>query len=35
VHQTVTFAPSSTTATVSVPIIGNTDFDPTRVFGVR
>jgi subtilisin-like proprotein convertase family protein len=35
VHQTVTFAPNSTTATISVPIIGNTDFEPTRVFGVK
>jgi len=35
VHQTVTFAPNSTTATVSVPIIGNELFEPTRVFGVK
>ncbi len=34
VHQTVTFAAGATTATVKVPIVGNTDFEPTRVFGV-
>jgi subtilisin-like proprotein convertase family protein len=35
VHTTVTFAPNSTTATVSVPILGNTLFEATRVFGVE
>lgn len=34
VHQSVTFAPGATTAKVDVPIYGNTDFQPTRVFGV-
>lgn len=34
VHKAVTFAPNSTTTTVSVPIYGNEDFEPTRVFGV-
>jgi subtilisin-like proprotein convertase family protein/subtilisin family serine protease len=31
-HQQVTFAPGATTATVSVPIYGNTYAEPTRVF---
>ncbi|MGZ5199112.1 MAG: S8 family serine peptidase [Telluria sp.] len=32
VHKTVTFAAGATTATVSVPIIGNTNFEPARAF---
>jgi subtilisin-like proprotein convertase family protein len=32
VHQRVTFAPGTTTATISVPIIGNTSFQPSRAF---
>lgn len=32
VHQRVTFAPGSLTATISVPIIGNTAFEPSRAF---
>jgi subtilisin-like proprotein convertase family protein len=35
VHKTVTFAPGTTTATVSVPIIGNTTFGPVRAFEVN
>lgn len=35
VHQTVTFAAGSTTATVSVPIYGNTRFEPARAFEVK
>ena len=34
VHQTVTFAAGATTATVHVPIYGNHEFQPDRVFGV-
>jgi subtilisin-like proprotein convertase family protein/subtilisin family serine protease len=34
-HQTLTFAPGATTATFTVPVIGNTDFEPDRVFGVE
>ena len=34
VHQIVTFAPGSTTATISVPIIGNSYFEPDRAFEV-
>jgi subtilisin-like proprotein convertase family protein len=33
-HQTLTFAPGTTTATFTVPVIGNTSFQPDRVFGV-
>ena len=33
--QTLTFAPGATTATFSVPVIGNTDFEPDRVFGIE
>ena len=32
VHQRVTFAPGTTTATLSVPILGNTSFQPSRAF---
>ncbi|MBC3881573.1 S8 family serine peptidase [Undibacterium sp. LX40W] len=32
VHQTVTFKAGTSTASVSVPIIGNTSFEPNRVF---
>jgi len=35
VHQTVTFAAGSTSATVSVPIYGNTRFEPARAFEVK
>lgn len=35
VYKTVTFAAGATTATVSVPIYGNTRFEPDRVFGVE
>lgn len=35
VHQLVKFAPGSTTATVSVPIYGNTDWEPARAFEVN
>jgi subtilisin-like proprotein convertase family protein/subtilisin family serine protease len=35
VHQTVSFAAGSTTATVYVPIYGNEQFEPNRVFGAR
>lgn len=34
-HKTLTFAPGATTATLAVPIIGNTRFEPTRVFEVQ
>lgn len=34
-HQTLTFAPGATTATFSVPVIGNTRFEPYRAFGVE
>lgn len=34
VHQKVTFAAGATTATVTVQIFGNEEFQPTRVFGV-
>jgi len=34
VHQVVTIAAGATSATVTVPVYGNADFDPTRVFGV-
>ncbi len=34
-HQTVTFNPGTTTATVSVPIVGNTLFQPSRAFEVN
>lgn len=34
-HQTLTFAPGATTATFTVPVIGNTDFEPNRAFGVE
>jgi subtilisin-like proprotein convertase family protein len=33
-HQTLTFAPGATTATFTVPIIGNTRFEPNRAFGI-
>jgi subtilisin-like proprotein convertase family protein len=33
-HQTLTFAPGATTATFTVPVIGNTRFEPDRMFGV-
>lgn len=35
VHQVVTFAPGATTATVGVPIYGNTAFQPGRAFEVN
>jgi subtilisin-like proprotein convertase family protein/subtilisin family serine protease len=34
VHKPVVFLPGVTTTTVTVPIYGNNDFEPTRVFGV-
>jgi subtilisin-like proprotein convertase family protein len=34
-HGTLTFAPGTTTATFSVPIIGNTRFEPYRAFGIE
>jgi subtilisin-like proprotein convertase family protein/subtilisin family serine protease len=33
-HQTLTFAPGATTATFQVPVIGNTRFEPDRIFGI-
>ena len=35
IHQVVNIAAGSTTGTVSVPIIGNTQFQPARVFEVN
>ena len=35
VHQVVTFAPGATSATVSVPILGNTYFQSARAFEVN
>jgi subtilisin-like proprotein convertase family protein len=34
-HQTLTFAPGSTIATFTVPVIGNTYFEPDRAFGIE
>ncbi|KQV30369.1 hypothetical protein ASC93_27875 [Massilia sp. Root335] len=34
-HRTLTFAPGATTATFSVPVNGNTRFEPHRSFGVE
>jgi subtilisin-like proprotein convertase family protein len=34
-HQTVTFSPGATSATVSVPIVGNTLFQPARAFEIN
>jgi subtilisin-like proprotein convertase family protein/subtilisin family serine protease len=34
-HRTLTFAPGATTATFSVPVIGNTRFEPYRAFGIE
>lgn len=34
-YQTLTFAPGATTATFTVPVIGNTYFEPNRVFGIE
>ena len=34
-YQKVTFAPGTTTATFTVPVIGNKDFEPDRAFGIE
>jgi subtilisin-like proprotein convertase family protein len=34
-HRTLTFAAGATTATFSVPVIGNTYFEPDRAFGIE
>jgi subtilisin-like proprotein convertase family protein/subtilisin family serine protease len=34
-HQTLTFAPGATTATFTVPVTGNTEFQPDRTFGIE
>ena len=34
-YQKLTFAPGTTTATFTVPVIGNKDFEPNRAFGIE
>jgi subtilisin-like proprotein convertase family protein len=34
-YHLLTFAPGATTATFTVPVIGNTDFQPDRAFGIE
>nr|WP_052170839.1 S8 family serine peptidase [Massilia sp. JS1662] len=34
-YQKLTFAPGTTTATFTVPVIGNKDFEPDRAFGIE
>lgn len=34
-HQTLTFAAGATTAAFTVPVIGNTYFEPNRTFGIE